>query len=364
MVPASESEPPPSTPGSDAEERLARLEALEPLVRGAAHDVNNVIGVVLGYVELARMGLDEEHAKTHHFLAQALKSVDRAREIADGLLTAARDRPRDPTLCAPGPAVEEACALLARMLDPRVHIEMTLAPEAPVTPLDGPDLRRVLLHLGTWAAEAMPHGGRLAVALDGVEVADGDALAPGTYARLRVGDSAPEPRTVDGEPRLAVVRTLAERHGGGLVARAAPEGSTVEVWLPSALRVPSAPPARPSPGLAGSVLVADADGDARRVLRGYLEGEGLEVGDADSGAAVEAALEAGGFGLVLLDERLPDVSGSDLAWRVAKRRIPPRIVVMGAGGALPAGAHRLPKPFLRADLAHTLREVFGGAASG
>ena len=351
-------------PESEAE-REARLAALEPLLRGAAHDVNNVIGVILGYVELARMGLGEEHEKAHRFLARALESVERAREIADGLLVAARPPMPADGPSEPGPPVAEACALLGRLLDARVRVEARVAEGVPVVPLGPHALQRLVLHLGSFAAEAMPDGGVLTVGLEAAQ--PGPSLPAGRYVALRLTAVGMDPRAeVRGEdPRVGACRGLVERHGGTLERAGEPgRGTVFTVWLPSALDAPAdaAPAPAPPPRRDGAVLVVDADADARTVLRGFLEADGYAVHEAATAAEAERALADADVALLIADERLPDLTGRDLAWRLADRGGAPAMIVTGDGGALPRRARRLPKPYLLSDLARALREVLGNPA--
>ena len=333
-----------------------RLESLGRLAGGAAHDVNNVLGVVLGYVELARMGLGDEHPKLAYYLEQALKTVDRARELTDGLLGAARKEARAPDVCCPEPVVRAACDLMTRSLDPRVRLAADVAADAPVVPLDATALQQVVLNLLIHAAEAQPEGGRIDVSLAAAAVEPGSALAPGTYAVLRVDDAGPDVAALRPGAGLPVVRTLVERFGG----RVEQDAGAIRVWLPHALAARGAVEPAP-PG--GAVLVVDGDADVRAVLRSHLESEGRSVEEAGDAAEAAAALARGGIALVLTDARLTDATGADLLWQAARGTPAPRGVLLGGDGAesLPHGAARLPKPFLRGDLLRVLGEVSEGA---
>ncbi|WP_341360052.1 response regulator transcription factor [Georgenia sp. M64] len=64
------------------------------------------------------------------------------------------------------------------------------------------------------------------------------------------------------------------------------------------------------------VLVVDDEPGIRRVLRGYLEGEGLEVAEAATGEEAVARVRRTGPDLVLLDVMLPDVDGIEVLRRI------------------------------------------------
>ncbi|MCK6212521.1 response regulator transcription factor [Georgenia sp. EYE_87] len=68
--------------------------------------------------------------------------------------------------------------------------------------------------------------------------------------------------------------------------------------------------------MARRILVVDDEAGIRRVLRGYLEADGLEVTEAASGEAAVAQVRAGSPDLVLLDVMLPDVDGIEVLRRI------------------------------------------------
>ena len=74
------------------EERLRRaekMEALGTMAGGVAHDLNNVLGVLIGYAELMLMEIPEKAPLKNH-VSNILKSSERAAAIIQDLLTLAR----------------------------------------------------------------------------------------------------------------------------------------------------------------------------------------------------------------------------------------------------------------------------------
>ena len=376
MEPKSASTPPDDPRDPEARRRAQQLESLGALAGRAAHDFNNVLGVILGYVELARMGLGEREPTSARYLEKALEVVDRARELSDGILDVARVPQAAADVAPPGPALEDAAALLGRTLDARVELEVVNEPGVPTTPLDTAALRQVVMNLCQNAAQAMPEGGRITLGARGVVVDGEGGLPPGSYAVVRVADTGPgvpadlherifEP-WVTSMPRerngmgLAVARVLVERFGGRIEAGGGEQGAVFEVWLPNALTSREAHDEGPE---GGDVLIIEPDADARAVLRGYLEADGHTVREAATADAGLCELLAGGVRLALIDQRLPDAPGSDVAWRAAALPRAPHLVVLAAdpGTVLPAGTRRLAKPFLHADLTQALRGALGNA---
>ena len=64
------------------------------------------------------------------------------------------------------------------------------------------------------------------------------------------------------------------------------------------------------------VLVVDDDADVRNLLARWVAAEGHDVSVAGTGEEALALLDAGDFALALLDVRLPDISGFEVAMRL------------------------------------------------
>ena len=112
------------------------------------------------------------------------------------------------------------------------------------------------------------------------------------------------------------------------------------------------------------ILVVEDEGMNRALLRATLARapeplRGAELLEAETIAAARRFIRAGGVDIVLLDIRLPDGSGLDLARELADMNgARPRIVILSASvmpeeraNALTAGCDAfLPKPYRPADL--------------
>jgi CheY-like chemotaxis protein len=354
---------------------------------GIAHDFNNVLGVILGYVELAKMGLQGADPKVLRHLETALSTLGRARQLADRLLDFVREEPRPDDAGDLNLVVQEVRELLAETLDRRIEFLVNLDPELPLAPLGPEGLRQLVTNLCLNAASAMPGGGRLTLATARETLGPEGGVRPGTYAVLRVSDTGsgvprelrrrvfdpwfttrPQERSGLG---LWVARGLAERNGGRIEAGGDQRGAVFTVWLPHELRVPQAgeePAACVTRDEAvADVLIVDDEPGVREVTRAFLEYEGYRVLEAGSGGeAVRLLRETpGGVRVVFLDHVLPDARGAELAHRIGEMEAPPQVVlVTGLAGApgvrdLPEGTRVLAKPYLHDDVIRLLRDALG-----
>jgi CheY-like chemotaxis protein len=124
---------------------------------------------------------------------------------------------------------------------------------------------------------------------------------------------------------LALVRALAEAHGGWVAARSEGRdlGSEFLVRLPLARPPASArhPAVAREPG-SRRVLVVEDDDDNRQLLALLLGEQGFEVHTAETGTAALAVMTETPVDVALVDLGLPDMSGIEVAENA--RQILPR----------------------------------------
>jgi len=165
---------------------------------------------------------------------------------------------------------------------------------------------------------------------------------------------------------LAVVKVLAELHGGAVaVESAVGEGSCFTVWLPlratdSEVLSPAKPPA-PAPirpeANAGTALVVEDDFKAAELIRVQLEAQGFKVLHAASAEAALVLAIQQPLSLITLDIMLPNMDGWEFLSRVKQvpglRGIPVVIlsIVADSNKGLSLGAAAvMQKPISRLEL--------------
>ena len=147
------------------EERLQRaekMEALGTLAGGVAHDLNNVLGVVIGYAELLLMEMDKSSPYRPR-LTNIIGGGQRAAAIVQDLLTLARrgvsgrdvlNLNKIATDCIQSPEFEKL-----RSYHPGVQITTDLEPNLLNISGSSVHLDKSLYNLISNASEAMPQGG-------------------------------------------------------------------------------------------------------------------------------------------------------------------------------------------------------------
>lgn len=376
-------------------ERAARLESLGVLAGGIAHDFNNLLTVVMANLGLAAMD-ERVHALVGPLLVDAELGARRAADLTQQLLTFAKGG--EPVRRAVAlPELVRESAEFARH-GSRIRCEFDFAPDLPPANVDPAQISRVVHNLVLNAAQAMPAGGVVRLALHAVTIAEGEepALQPGRYVCLSVADQGhgiePQhlPRIFEPyfstKPKnsglgLATVHSIIMRHQGHIRATSrVGTGTTFLIWLPVADVPPPLPAtARSAPSAAPvplRVLFMDDEEPIRRAAGGVLRHIGHDatlVGDGDEAVrAYETARRDGRpYDVVVLDLTVPGGTGG-LAALEALRRIDPAvraIVSSGYSNDPVLANHRaygfasvVAKPYRITDLSQALQDVMSGPA--
>jgi CheY-like chemotaxis protein len=168
---------------------------------------------------------------------------------------------------------------------------------------------------------------------------------------------------------------MIDQSGGKLVLKSGKgEGTTVELWLPVAAAgaglMPDEADAGALGGREGPLVILAVDDDPLVLLNtaAMLEDLGHTVLEATSGKdALEIIRRKGGIDLVITDQAMPLMTGSELA--IAIRAEKPELPIILATGyaELPPGTDgglpRLSKPFRQHQLADAISKIAATALS-
>jgi CheY-like chemotaxis protein len=368
------------------------MEAMGTLAGGIAHDFNNILGAILGYGELAQKAAPEGNV-VRRYLDNVMHAGGRAKALVERILAFSRSGVGERGPINVQAVIEETLELLAASLAPGVRLEKRLEAGDAAIIGDATQLHQVAMNLCTNALQAMENGGVLEVTLDREEVAQSRRLShgnlgPGAYVRLCVSDtgSGIPPQVLDrmfdpffstkgvGEGTglgLSLVHGIVADLDGAIDVRTTVgRGTTFTIWLPIAgeATVPSAEIATEFPqGHGQTVLIVDDERPLVALAEEMLAELGYEsIGFSSSKAALQAFREAPQhFDIVLTDETMPEVIGTDLAREIRLLRPDIPIVLMSgySGTQLQQRAHAvgiwevLRKPLQSKDIAECLGRV-------
>jgi signal transduction histidine kinase/CheY-like chemotaxis protein len=380
------------------EERLVqgqRLEALGRLAGGVAHDLNNLLTIILGNAELAR---SDSGAVDDGALAEIRGAADRAAALTRRLLAFGRRQMYTPGLIDVGRTVAAFQPLLRRLLpeDVSLSLEHDGGPAHIVG--DPAQLEQVVLNLVANARDALPDGGSIRVTTSGARPArfvqepdvprdavwlvvadDGAGMSSEVKAHLFepfFTTKAPSKGTGLG---LATVHGIVAQSGGRIyVDSALGEGTSFAIALPRAhaeARAPSSPRVRRAASAApATILLVEDDPAVRGVATAILKAASFEVLPAGDSTEAESAANAyqGKIDLLLTDVVMHGQSGPRMARELRGRRADLKILyvsghaddLIATRGVLRPGIHFLAKPFTRDSLLDKVRDVLASPELG
>jgi len=350
-----------------------KMEAIGQLTGGIAHDFNNLLTSIMGYVSLAS---DSEPAvrdpRLSGYLAQALRSCERARDLIQQMLMFSRGQRGSPRLVSLGSVVRGALPTIQAGMPGTLELVVDCDASAPPVMVDASQVEQVLLNLCINARDATDGIGRVSIGVRALHAGSGRCMGcrqtiGGRFVELVVEDDGHgmEPTVMERifEPffstketgkgsgmGLAMVHGIVHEHRGHVIVESLPgQGARFRVLWPAASDAVDVAPGEsehdaaahpPRPRLDGSVLVVDDEETVGEFMRELLGTWGL---NATCTARPEEALELvraepSKFDVVITDQSMPRLTGLELARELHGVRADlPVILYTGHGEGLSDG---------------------------
>lgn len=323
-----------------------KSEVIGRLTEGMAHDVNNVLAVVMGNLELLREDVSEEDQL--ETIDLSLEATQRGANLARSLLAFARRAPLQPRALDLNAVIGASEGWMRGVLPESVSLQTQLDEDLWPTELDRASLESALLNLVLNACDAMEQHGNLTVCTTNVEferpvqVGFSESTPPGRFVKLSVRDtgSGIEPSELDRifEPffttkptgqgsgiGLSMVQGFVRQSGGSVRVESEPgRGTTFELFFPAGLEpIEEDPPSgnvsilQSQQGALRILLVEDEHG-VRTAMTGILEAAGHRVVGVDTAdAALDRFAKDSDFDVLITDIVMPGaVQGMQLAERL------------------------------------------------
>ena len=177
--------------------RSKRMESIGVLAGGVAHDLNNILGPIVGFPDLIAGSLPK-NSPLRQDLEIIKNSARKAVDIIRDLLTFGRSGryPMDPV--ALNAIVESACGsesvLLLRQRKPMVDIDLDLRASLPAVLGSAQHLEQMVICLVTHAFDTMPESGKIHLSTSEKHLSESlggifEPIESGDYVTLELSDS-------------------------------------------------------------------------------------------------------------------------------------------------------------------------------
>jgi PAS domain S-box-containing protein len=345
-----------------------KMESLGALAGGVAHDMNNVLGAILGLAS-AHIEAQPVGSQTQKAFGTIIKAAERGGNLLKSLLSFARQNAAEDQDLDVNAILREEVRLLERTTLSKVRLVMDLDPDLRLIRGDGGALTHAFMNLCVNAVDAMDEQGTLTLMTrslgpDWIEVQVQDT---GTGMSKEIMERALDPFFTTKEVGkgtglgLSIVYRTVKAHQGEMELQSEPGlGTAVIMRFPSIKE-----PARPVelsgayqtlPWLSSiSVLLVDDDELIQGSIQGMLERMGHQTTLAKSGEEALAMLKSGlKPDVIILDMNMPGLGGAGTLPRL--RASHPRLPVLLATGRADQTAQDLVKAY---DCVTLLPKPFG-----
>ena len=378
------------------QEQLAQAQKMESVGRlagGVAHDFNNMLGVILGYSELALEKIGQSNS-LYTDLMNIRSAAQRSAELTRQLLAFARKQTVAPKVLQLNETVAGMLKMVKRLIGEDVELVWRPGEELWPVKIDPSQIDQILANLCVNARDAIANVGKITIetgtkSIAAVEPPSVTNAAPGDYVWLAVRDNGCgmdqstlahvfEPFFTTKEVGkgtglgLATVYGIVKQNQGFIdLSSDVGQGTALTIFLPRHTGKDAVDRTNASAGAihAGqeTILLVEDESPLLEVTQRMLERRGYKVLAANTpGQALQLAREhAGNIDLLMTDVVMPEMNGRDLArnflslYPSAKRLFMSGYTadVIAHQGVLDEGVHFIQKPFSAQSLTATVRKV-------
>lgn len=353
-----------------------KMEVVGNLTSGIAHDLNNLLTVIVGATDVLRADLAATDDDARALIEDLDYAASRAALMTRQLLAFGRAPTDERTLINASEILGAIGRMLPRVLGSHVRIELNIAPDCWISGSRS-GLEQVALNLAINARDAMPNGGTLTFEL----VSDQSSLTlrardTGTGIPGQLREKVFEPffstKAAGTGLGLSTVRRLVEHHQGTIaIEDTSPTGTTFCLSFPRAV-VSDTPTFKEDVAIEPSsgpprlrVLVVEDDPLVRHTLLRLLDRDAYDVLAVSDGLEALAVLRTSQnhFHCLVSDIAMPNLDGEQLA-RMVDVEFPELAMVLISGNREPGTASVtnqrrvfLRKPFAAPELNRAIRRV-------
>ncbi len=377
-----------------------KLEAVGRLAGGIAHEINNMLQIIAGYVQLLSIKKAVSEAG-QEYLDKIFEAASNASSITKQLLLYCRKTKSEKERVDLNERVAKVARLLEKTLPRMISVRYLLDSSIGPIEADPVQIEQVIMNLAINAKDAMPEGGTLTISTMATEIhgqhADLPGIKPGRYVELRVQDTGfgMDRQTAERifDPffttkevgkgtglGLTIVYGIIKGHGGYIYCDTKPgKGTTFRVFLPESTNMDLSEgrekkePSSRIVGTGRTIMIVDDEAGIREIFAEALSGSGFDVLTATTGEeameVLERAREEGrAVELIILDLNMPGMGGMEFLRRIRAKGIDiATIIATGFAKDIDEEIKRelkisavLKKPFYISELEQTISQILPG----
>jgi signal transduction histidine kinase/CheY-like chemotaxis protein len=370
-----------------------KMEAVGQLTGGIAHDLNNILTVIIGTIEILIEGV-AAWPQLAVYAKMIEEAAARGADLTQRLLAFARKQPLQSREVDVNSLIIEATNLLRPTFGAHIELETVLASDTFHALIDPSQLTNTILNLALNARDAMPEGGKLKIETRNIFLDESysnmnNDVTAGDYVMIAVSDSGNgmPPATLERvfEPffttkgvgkgsglGLSMVYGFVKQSSGHIMIYSEEgRGTTVRVYLPQATGI-----AQPSltvmtaPGVERgreTILVVEDDNMVRPLVVQQIQSLGYVALTAANAEEALTVIDGGQeINLLFTDLVMPAGMNGRLLADEALKRIPSLKILFTSGysddalshdGRLDDGVLMLAKPYRKSELARMIRSA-------
>ena len=322
-----------------------KMDAIGKLTGGVAHDINNILAVVTGSLELA---LDKvEDSAVQKLLRTAINASERGAKLTRPLLAFARQQALSPEVVALQELLSNLLDMLQKMLGEKITVALNVAPDLWLCEVDRHQLESVIVNLVVNARDAiLPDVGTITITAGNLHLDSHSQeeipLASGKYIYIAVADDGcgidPMSQEHVFEPffttkdvgqgtglGLSMAHGFIEQSNGYInLSSELEQGTTFTLYLPAisyqvSNNIDPQVTLDVSANKQKTILVVEDNADLRAIVISQLENLGYQVLFAENGSdAIKVLRSRAVIDLLLTDIIMPDHLNGDELSTIAK----------------------------------------------
>ena len=372
---------------------VQKMESVGRLAGGVAHDFNNMLGVILGYAEMAMDKIDNNHPIFNN-LKEIHNAGLRSADITRQLLAFARKQTIAPKVIDLNPSIEGILKMLRRLIGEDVALVWKPGNDLWTVKVDSSQLDQILANLCVNAQDAISDVGTITIETSNFVFGEeyckkGVYFVAGEYVMLAVSDTGcgmdktilenifePFFTTKDiGKGTglgLATVYGIVKQNNGFINVYSEPgRGTTFKIYLPRHINnmdeAKTEETSNPAKGGNEKILLVEDEPTIMNMTSTMLQLLGYSVTAVGTpGEAIQIVEDFDDkIDLLIADLIMPEMNGKHLSEKLLIKQPKMQVLFMSGytanvivhRGVLNEGVNFIQKPFSKKDLAAKVRMI-------